>query len=203
MNDDQLSITARRLRRRHVQFGPDYAEDVVLKDGSTARLRLIQPSDKERLGDLLAAMSPRSRGLRFCLARGAFSERELSYLTEVDGMSHFALLAVRGAETLGEARFVRTSQGDAAEPAFALADKAQGMGLGRILVARLADAARERGVRRFEAYVLPHNFAMLRLFHELDGSVPLRPMAVLDELVCTVDLSGDGGNRLSPRDVAI
>jgi L-amino acid N-acyltransferase YncA len=44
----------------------------------------------------------------------------------------------------------------------------QGKGLGIALTRSLIEAARERGVRDFEALVLPENRGMLRLLRSLD-----------------------------------
>ena len=52
-----------------------------------------------------------------------------------------------------------------AEAAFVIADVWQGEGLGTALFDRLAARARELGVERFTAEVLPHNRRMLNLFH--------------------------------------
>src|SRR5262249_54581423 len=54
----------------------------------------------------------------------------------------------------------------AAEAAFAVSDAFQGRGLGTILLERLAALAAANGFRRFEAFVLPENAAMLEVFHE-------------------------------------
>ena len=53
-----------------------------------------------------------------------------------------------------------------AEIAFVVRDDHQGRGLGSILLEHLAAAARERGVRRFEAEVLAENGQMVRVFRD-------------------------------------
>ncbi len=63
------------------------------------------------------------------------------------------------------ARFDRLAGGRDAEAAFVIADVWQGEGLGTALFDRLAARARELGVERFTAEVLPHNRRMLNLFH--------------------------------------
>jgi GNAT superfamily N-acetyltransferase len=171
-----------------MRFTTSYQEDVVLPEGAKVRLRHIRAEDKWRICQILAGMSPRSRMLRFFCTRGDFSEAELRYLTEVDGENHVAFLAIRGDETLGVGRFVRTGS-RVAEPAFAVVDHYQTRGLGRILLARLAAAARERGIERFMADVLPHNRAMLRLFRELDASVARAASPSIDSISCEVSLA--------------
>ena len=172
-----------------VSFTADYWEDVALNDGTAVRLRPIRPDDKPRLREILARLSPRSRVMRFFTARSHLSDAELRYLTEVDGTDHLAILAMRGDESIGVARFIRGERGGRiAEPAFAVIDDFQGRGLGRILVARLAAAAHERGIDSFEAEVLRGNQTMLRLLHELDGAVLPRESTSPDSITVAIDL---------------
>ena len=47
-----------------------------------------------------------------------------------------------------------------------MSDAHQGRGIGSVLLEHLAAAARESGVRRFQAVVLAENRAMMRVFRE-------------------------------------
>lgn len=160
------------LEPRH--FTPDYREQATLRDGTTqVVLRLLTPADAPLLREGFAQLSPHSRFTRFLRDKAALSEAELRYLTEVDGESHFALGAVvRGADGreqgLGVARFVCLADASgAAEAAVTVVDAAQGQGLGRLLLTRLARAARERGVERFSCWVMPGNAPMEHLLSTL------------------------------------
>ena len=100
--------------------------------------------------------------------KGPLSETELRYLTEVDFTDHVAYVAVRPEAPgvlVGVARWVRLRDDpEVAEIAFVVADDLQRQGLGTILAETLAAAARERGVRRFVATMLPDNLGAHRLF---------------------------------------
>jgi Acetyltransferase (GNAT) family len=61
----------------------------------------------------------------------------------------------------------------------------QRRGLGKLLLARLAAAARERGITRFRAEVLRTNQPMIALVHELDATAE----PALDGPVATYDLA--------------
>ena len=75
--------------------------------------------------------------------------------------------AVRGPARRRRARRHDRDRGsDSAEVAFVVRDDHQGRGLGSILLEHLAAAARENGLRRFEAEVLVENHAMVRVFRE-------------------------------------
>jgi acyl-CoA synthetase (NDP forming)/GNAT superfamily N-acetyltransferase len=53
---------------------------------------------------------------------------------------------------------------ETAEVAFVVADAHQGRGIGSVLLEHLAEAAREVGIKRFEALVLAENVKMMRVF---------------------------------------
>lgn len=161
-------------RRRRLYFGERYAETAQLGDGSRARLRCIRPSDKPLLVEGFSRLSPESRYLRFMTTKGQLTPAELSFLTEVDGWNHFALGAVlvdppgEPVLPMGAARFVRVSpDAEIAEPALVVVDEFQGRGLGRLMLMRLAAAARERGIERFRCNVLSTNERLRQLMERL------------------------------------
>jgi GNAT superfamily N-acetyltransferase len=162
-------------------LGPDYVEDLVLRDGTRARLRTIRATDKERLVTGLARLSPQSRYLRFFTDKERLTDGELRYLTELDGERHFAIGAIRleadgsEGEGLGIGRFVTLSaEPEVAEPALAVVDDAQGLGLGRLLLLRLTAAAAERGVKVFRCDFLAINRGMQALLEEVSPGVHFR-----------------------------
>ncbi len=83
--------------------------------------------------------------------------------TEVDHDKRVAIVATVGDEIIGVGRYDRVSDAEA-EVAFTVRDDHQGRGLGSVLLEHLAAAARERGVDRFVAEVLPGNRKMLGTF---------------------------------------
>ena len=152
--------------------------------------RHIRPDDKGRLAEGLARMSPESRRRRFLMPKPRFSSSELRYLTEIDGLDHVAIVAVSAEDPdvfYGVARFVRWQDDpEAAEAAIVVADPLQGMGLGRELGRRLADEARERGVKRFTATLLGENVAAHRLFAAISSRLEARYDGGLEELVAEI-----------------
>ena len=142
-----------------------------LTDGTRVVIRQIRPTDKRMLSRGLELLSEESRRSRFLSAKPRFSQAELRYLTEVDGDRHFALVAVladRLDHVVGVARFVRLPGDPAtADAAIVVGDPWQRRGLGKRLALLLADAARDRGVRRFSATMLSDNPAALALMRTL------------------------------------
>lgn len=151
-----------------MHFNTAWHEHTTLRDGRAIELRLLRPGDRERLIDGFARMSPQARYQRFHGVRDALTSADLRYLTELDGRSHFALVALddQTRKGLGVARFVELAP-DIAEPAITVVDEAQGQGLGRLLLERLTAAASERGIRHFRFEVLADNTPMIKLLHEV------------------------------------
>src|SRR5215216_6327852 len=103
-----------------------------LADNTLLFLREIRPDDKERLREGLHALSEESRRRRFLGPKPSLSASELRYLTEVDGINHYAIVAFEaGAEERirAVARFVRLEDAVAAEAAIVVCDDLQGKGL--------------------------------------------------------------------------
>ncbi len=146
---------------------PSYPEhweaDVVLRDGSTMRIRPIHPDDADALQRFHARQSPESVYLRFFAPLSRLPERDLYRFTHVDHHDRVALVVLWQEEIVAVGRFDQVGGGDA-EVAFNVSDAAQGKGLGSVLLEHLAAAGRELGVRRFVADVLPQNARMLRVF---------------------------------------
>ncbi len=131
-------------------------------------IRPITPGDRSALATAHALLSDETVRRRFLAPKPRLAGRELTYLTEVDGVDHVALVAVAPEapeRILAVARFVRwPDDPQMAEAAIVVGDPLQGQGLGRRLGLALADAARERGIMRFSATLLSDNAAAHALF---------------------------------------
>jgi RimJ/RimL family protein N-acetyltransferase len=133
-----------------------------LRNGTRVRVRPIAPKDKERISEGWKHLSMNTRYMRFLHPKSALSRWELSYLTEIDYRDHFAW----GAELVDEpdhlgigiARYIRDGDNPVvAEAAITVVDEYQQMGLGRILLRALIEAARQNGIERFSAEVSAGN----------------------------------------------
>ncbi|WP_199424221.1 GNAT family N-acetyltransferase [Actinotalea solisilvae] len=168
--------------------------DVVLRDGGTARVRPILPGDADRLQAFHVRQSERSTYFRFFAPLERLPERDLSRFTQVDHHDRVALVAVAdedaGERIIAVARYDRTGPGEA-EVAFNVADDHHGRGLGSVLLEHIAAAARERGIRRFTAEVLPQNGAMLAVFRVAGYAVSQH----LDDGIVTVSVDLDPTER--------
>src|SRR3954470_15776602 len=147
-------------------------------------IRPIRPEDREALEAAHGRLSPESVRRRYLSPKPRLNGRELTYLTEVDGVDHVAFVAMQGDELVGVGRWVRLDEDPTtAEAAIIVADEHQGRGLGRRLGTALADAAVERGVRRFTAVLLSDNVVAHRLFRSISQRLESRHQGGLRELV--------------------
>lgn len=144
-------------------------ETRTLRDGARVCVRSIRPSDAAALRAAFHRLSPASRYQRFMGQVADLTPAMLAYLTEVDGVDHVALVAVRldheerEHEIVAVARAIRVGA-HTAEVAVTVADAWQGRGLGRcILQALLAEV---RGVSELVAHALPSNRAIRTLLAE-------------------------------------
>lgn len=146
---------------------PEYWEaDVVLRDGGTAHLRPIHPADADAVQAFHVGQSQASIYMRFFAFKSKLSSKELKRFTEVDYRDRVALVITIGGEIMGIGRYDRLDDPAEAEVAFNIADAHQGRGIGSILLEHLAAAARENGIRKFSAEVLPENRKMLMVFSD-------------------------------------
>jgi acyl-CoA synthetase (NDP forming)/RimJ/RimL family protein N-acetyltransferase len=141
----------------------EWEADILLADGGVAHLRPIRPSDAGRLVAFYERVSPESKYLRFFAAYPRLSDRDVKRFTEVDYVDRVAFIVTLGEDMIAVGRYDRI-EGDHAEVSFLIEDAHQGRGIAQLLLEHLAQAARERGITRFVAEVLPENRRMAKVF---------------------------------------
>ena len=141
--------------------------DVVLPDGGSVHIRPILATDAPGLVALHSRFSERTRYLRFFSAYPRIPPRDLQRFVNVDHHDREALVVSIGEELIAVGRYERlVPDGTDAEIAIAVEDAHQARGIAPVLLRLLAGKAREAGLRRFIAEVLPANSAMLRVLAE-------------------------------------
>ncbi|MGW1151265.1 bifunctional acetate--CoA ligase family protein/GNAT family N-acetyltransferase [Streptomyces rubiginosohelvolus] len=154
---------------------PDHWEaDVVLRDGGTARIRPITTDDAERLVSFYEQVSDESKYYRFFAPYPRLSDRDVHRFTHHDYVDRVGLAVTIGGEFIGTVRYDRiddtgrpaSAPADEAEVAFLVQDAHQGRGVASALLEHIAAVARERGIRRFAAEVLPANNKMIKVFRD-------------------------------------
>jgi acetyl coenzyme A synthetase (ADP forming)-like protein len=147
---------------------PAVPVDVILRDGSTLRLRAPVRDDTGALVEFFEGLSSRSRYLRFHGVRTVDTSLVGTFLSP-DWLDRGALVGLLADETGAErvvavAEYARLRDPHAAEVAFTVADDFQGRGAATRLLEQLAARAAEAGIEEFVASVMPENAAMLSVF---------------------------------------
>ena len=177
----------------------EHEADVVLRDGSTVRVRPIRADDETAIREFLAGVSPESIGFRF------FGAADLEWVTrwslDVDYADRFALVAESGtpSKIVAHAAYVRIDS-ERAEVAFLVTDAWQGRGISTILLAHLAAAAQQHSVATFTAEVLPANHRMIEVFRESGFPVHTRSTPDAIEIELPTSLSADALARFEERE---
>ena len=149
-----------------------WVEHVTLKNEVSATLRPIRPGDALALQQLVRDLSDQARYMRFISMMRELTPKMLARYTQLDYHREFALVAtvieadpsgVKAEKMIGLAHYLLNPDGKGAEYALVVADAWQGLGLGKALMTRLTQAARQQGLRYFEGLVLSSNRPMLAL----------------------------------------
>jgi acetate---CoA ligase (ADP-forming) len=156
--------------------------DVILREGSTLRLRPPTAADADGVLELFSGLSERSLYFRFHNVPRVSPALAEPFL-EPDWENRGSLIGVVGEDraerVVALASWVRLRDPRRAEVAFAVDDEHQGRGVGTRLLEQLAELAAESGIQEFVAEVLAENRAMLGVFSDagfdvsrgLDGGV--------------------------------
>jgi len=136
----------------------------TLFDGTLITVRPITSEDASALEAFHGRLSQRSVYLRYFYPHPDLSAKEIEHLTRVDGRDRLALVVEHAGELVAVGRYERLPASQDAEVAFVVSDALQDHGIGTLLLARLAVAARSVGITRFIAEVLAENRGMLSVF---------------------------------------
>ena len=149
---------------------PARSLDVILKDGTTLRLRPPLASDIAELVRFFERLSEQSLYLRFH-GFPTVGPRLADPFVDPDWESTGALVGEIEGEIVALASYSRLRDPTSAEVAFTVAEAYQGRGIGTRMLEQLAAIAAANGVARFIAEVLPANRAMLSVFEHVGFEV--------------------------------
>ncbi len=142
-----------------------------LPSGDDVLFRTVRSEDAPALQRFLRRCSERTIYLRFFGSLDEFPDEKARYFAQVDGVDHFAFVALDPAdqeEIIAIVRYDREPGEEYAEYAAIVEDSWQDHGLGIALTRRLIEVAWENGVRYFYALVMGKNVRMLELLRHLD-----------------------------------
>ncbi|HUC65649.1 MAG TPA: bifunctional acetate--CoA ligase family protein/GNAT family N-acetyltransferase [Stellaceae bacterium] len=156
---------------------PRELEMTAALDGTALLLRPLRPEDERALQDLAQHMKPEDLRLRFFTPMKGLSHALAARLSQIDYDREMAVMARRidDGAVLGVARFSADPDNRRAEFAVALRSDWKGRGLGSLLMTRVIDIARSRGIGEIIGDVLHENEPMLRLAKSLGFQLTSHP----------------------------
>jgi acetyl coenzyme A synthetase (ADP forming)-like protein len=179
------------------------AVDVILREGSTLRLRPPEEADRQSLVRFFEGLSERSLYLRFH-GVPTVDERLVEPVLDPDWVDRGALtgsVVEEGEERIvALANYVRLRDPLTAEVAFAVADAYQGRGVGTRLLEQLAARAASHGIERFIGEVMADNAAMIHVFEGVGFEVARTLAGGEVEMTFPIAPTVDYASRVEARD---
>ncbi|MCB9947902.1 MAG: bifunctional acetate--CoA ligase family protein/GNAT family N-acetyltransferase [Rhodospirillaceae bacterium] len=175
-------------------YPKELEERIPVGDGRELLLRPVVPEDEPSLQAAFAKLSPEEIRLRFFAPIRALTHVMAARFTQIDYDREMALIVTEHGipgktELFGVVSIVTDADRETAEYALLVRGDMTGLGFGPVLMRRIIDYARGRGIGRIVGDVLRENESMLKLckvlgFHQ--SNVPDDPSLVSVEL----DLTG-------------
>jgi acetyltransferase len=155
-------------------YPQELEEAVTLRDGHVLIMRPIRPEDEPGFVKIFESLTPEDRRMRFLHPVQELPHSQVARLTQIDydremafvlaGMNH----AGEGFHDLyGSVRIIADPDNERAEYAILVRRDAAGKGLGRLLMRRIIDYARSRGIKEIFGQVLCENIPMLKVCRAL------------------------------------
>jgi len=177
-NERNLGETARAVY-------PVSLEDIIEVHGQTITVRPAKPVDERRIREHYYNLEKEDVFKRFFHAKKIFTTSVVEAIAQIDYIKDLTLIGVVGESgfdrVVAVGEYLLIIKSNMAEVAFTVAKDYQGMGLGKLFLHKLANAARENGISGLVAYTAPHNRAMIDLFKTLPYKVKT---TFEDEMLC-------------------
>src|SRR5512139_4311655 len=137
--------------------------DFSLRDGRIVRIRAMRRSDEAAILKAFDRLSPEARYMRFMRVVGEPNIARLRKALASFPESGQGIVATAGGTGIvGSAVFLIGKDPTGCEFATTVAGDYGGLGLGRALMTALIAAAKQRGLREMEGFVLARNQPMLK-----------------------------------------
>ncbi len=170
---------------------PVKLEETIRLNGDIITIRPAKPVDERRIQEHFYNQDKEDIYSRFFQARSRFVRDDVEGMFQIDYIKNLTLLAVIGefgfGKVVGVGEYLLDPANNTAEVAFSISKTLQGKGLGKVLIKKLAEAARENGIAGLMAYTLPGNQGMIKLFKTLPYKVKIIYDADVIELSCKFD----------------
>jgi acyl-CoA hydrolase/GNAT superfamily N-acetyltransferase len=150
---------------------PIQLEETIEIDGEEITVRPAKPVDERRIQEHFYNLEKDDVIARFFHEKTSFVHDEVEGVSLIDYTNDLTILAVVGefgfGTVIGIGECLLDPATNIAEVAFSISKAYQKKGLGKILMNKLASAARDNGIAGLIAYTSPQNKGMIKLFNSL------------------------------------
>jgi len=173
---------------------PIKLEEIKKINGEDVTIRPAKPVDERRIQEHFYNLDKDDVISRFFHEKTSFVHDEIENVSRVDYIKDLTVVAVVGEFGFGKViaigEYLLDPAKNMAEVAFSVSKEWQGKGLGRVIMGKLAEAARENGILGFYAYTSPSNQGMIKLFNTLPYKIDTTFNNETDslELTCRFDI---------------
>ena len=154
---------------------PIHLEEILDISGEQMTIRPAKPVDERRIQEHFYSLDKDDVVARFFHEKTSFVKDEVEGVSQIDYVKDLTIVAVVGefgfGKVVGIGEYLLEPTTNVAEIAFSISKAYQKKGLGKILLKKLTDAARENGISGFMAYTAPQNQGMIKLFNQLPFKV--------------------------------
>ncbi len=150
---------------------PIQLEETITRNGVDLLLRPAKPTDERLIQEHYYNLSQQDVESRFFYKKTVFAPDEIEERSYVDYINDLTLVAIIGEvgfeQVVGVAECMKIETQNMAEVAFSMSEEFRGLGIGRLLLRKLAAVAMENGIEGLVAVTTPRNTTMIRLFKSL------------------------------------
>ena len=182
---------------------PIHLEENIDIDGEAVTIRPAKPVDERRIQEHFYNLDKNDVVARFFHEKTSFVHDEVKGVSLIDYIKDLTLVAIVGefgfGRIVGIGEYLLDPATNEAEVAFSISKLYQKKGLGKILLNKLAYAARENGIAGLMAFTSPQNRGMVKLFRALPYKVDSLLDGEMLQLRCRFDqpldkVQGSGPN---------
>ena len=176
-------------------YPKELEETIRLEDGRELILRPVLPEDEPAFQRGMAQLTPEEVRLRFFTPIKVLTHLQTARFTQIDYDREMALVLAEPtipgkAEVFGVARITADPDNERAEYAIIVRHDMTGKGLGFLLMRRIIEYARKRGIGEIFGDVLRENTRMLQMCKKL-GFIQARVPEEPDLVRVVLDLRGE------------
>ena len=193
---DGLIGSERSLGEARAGIYPVRLERTLNVKGVKIRIRPAKPVDERRIQEHLYGLDKNDVYLRFFHDKTSFARSDIEYMSQIDYVKDLTIVGLVGErgfdQVIAVGEYLLMLESNMAEVAFSVNKEYRGVGLGKILLKILAEAARENGIAGLVAYTSTRNKAMVNLFKTLPYRVKTSFEGDTFTLSCRFDEIAEG-----------